>query len=71
MFERIEINDGEKLYVYRYADEETANNGGEWLEITQITIEINAETGETDMETTALNHGFQLSDRGWIKYLTN
>ena len=64
MFERIEINDGEKLYAYRYADEETANNGGEWLEITELPI-------ETDMETTALNHGFQLSDKGWIKYLTN
>ena len=62
MFERIEINDGEKLYVYRYADEETANTGGEWLEITELPI-------ETDMETTALNHGFTLSDRGWVKYL--
>lgn len=64
MFERIEINDGEKLYVYRYADEETANNGGEWLQITELPI-------ETDMETTALDNGFHLSDRGWIKYLTN
>jgi len=64
MFERIEINDGEKLYAYRYADEETANNGGEWLEITDLPI-------ETDMETTALNCGFQLSVKGWVKYLTN
>ena len=64
MFERIEINDGEKLYSYRYADEETANNGGEWLQITELPIEI-------DMEMTALNHGFQLSDRGWVKYLNN
>jgi hypothetical protein len=64
MFERIEINDGEKLYAYTYADEETANNGGEWLEITELPI-------ETDMETTALNYGFQLSDKGWVKYLTN
>lgn len=71
MFERIEINDGKKLYAYRYADEETANTGGEWLEITEIPLEINAETGEPDMETTALNHGFSLSDRGWVKYLTN
>ena len=67
MFERIEINDGEKLYVYRYTDEETANNGGGWLEITEIPLEINAETDEPDMEKTALNHGFQLSDRGWVK----
>lgn len=71
MFERIEINDGEKLYSYRYVDEETANNGGEWLVITQITIEINAETGEPDMEKTALNNGFHLSDKGWIKHINN
>lgn len=63
MFERIEIITETELFAYRYQDEETANNGGAWLDITKHEI-------IGSVEQTATSLGFELSDKGWVKYLS-